>query len=247
MSHFSAQFSVTVKPNKDSKRLALTGTFTLEVTPTHLRLLNLVGTIPITGWAYRELKNFSLGKDCVEIDCGRSSGTGAGTFIFVTKEAKEVVRVIQHYIEKQLAGVRMPPSENAPAKAVNDSPPLKSKCSAEPSPPLKKAYHNYKPVVENDYGTTQDVLGMHLCGVCVCVCVCVCVYCMCVCVCVYIVCVCVCVCVYLCVIVCNHLPPHSILFFCPSYTALCVHELGIKCVSILSASLNYPCMVRTTY
>ena len=118
-------------------------------------------------------------------------------------------QVMQHYIEKQLDD-RVPPSESAPAKACNGSPPLKLKGSTEPTPPLKKTYHNYKPVVENDYGTSQDILGMQ----CVCVCVwggggggVICVLCACgfvcgLCVGLYVVYVWVCVYVCMCVFVC---------------------------------------------
>ena len=117
------------------------------------------GAVPIKGWTYRELKTFGNGKDYVEIEFGHSAKTGAGTFSFVTNEAKEVVRVMQYYIDKQLVDHSSPHSDSASAKALFDND------SGSVKPKLSTPYHNNKSVVENICTTNQDVLGMQ--SVCV--------------------------------------------------------------------------------
>ena len=155
----AAQFTVTLKANKDSKRLGLTGTYTLEVTPILVRLFEIGNTMPIVGWSYHELRSFTLSKGCVELECGRAAGTSAGKFVIVTKEAKEVLRVMQHYIERQLIGSGRGSAGGGQDKAQPDElcVPLTPKCSAESPPSLKKSRPDFKQVVENDYATNQDV------------------------------------------------------------------------------------------
>ena len=120
--------------------------------------------MPAMGWAYHELKSFSADKSSMEVECGRSSGTGAGTFVFLTKEAREVLRVLQHHIEKQLMGRGRGSDGGAQTipQPSDDCAPLKPKCLSDSPPPFKKPHLlHVKPVVENDYATGQDVQSMY--------------------------------------------------------------------------------------
>ena len=93
---------MTLKHNKSAISAGLVGTYNLEITPTQIRLTEINQTVPVVVWTYQEIRSFNVGKNTFNLEVGRRAQTGAGEFVFNTKCADEVYKVIEHHIASQL-------------------------------------------------------------------------------------------------------------------------------------------------
>ena len=93
---------MTLKQNKSAISSGLVGTYNLLITPTDMRLTEINQTVPVVVWTYQEIRAFSKSKNTFNLEVGRRAQTGAGEFVFNTKCAEEVFKVIEHHVGRQL-------------------------------------------------------------------------------------------------------------------------------------------------
>lgn len=110
------KYEVLIEPNEDSNRLKLDGKYLLVVSLDDVKLVK-----PETGevsmqWEYKHLKKYGKSMGKFNLECGRASKTGPGTFFFMTNEGRKIFNHIHSNI--QLLG-----SKTAGAQSLQKSSP----------------------------------------------------------------------------------------------------------------------------
>ena len=93
---------MTLKQNKSATSAGLVGTYSLMITPTELRLIEINQTVPLVVWTYQEIRSFTRDRNVFNLEVGRRAQTGAGEFFFNTQHADEVYKLIEYHVERQL-------------------------------------------------------------------------------------------------------------------------------------------------
>lgn len=113
-------YRVTVEENETSIKMALSGTYSLELYPTMLALVAPSGAKIFT-LPYKHLKNYGKQSGKFHFETGKNSPIGIGKLLLVTSCSKEVFGVVHNNIKKM--------RENIQDELGNPKPP--------PAPPQK--------------------------------------------------------------------------------------------------------------
>lgn len=97
--NFTGTYRVTVEETETSVKMALSGTYSLELTPTLLSLTAPSGAKIFT-LSYRFLRNYGKQSGQFHFQTGKNSPIGEGSLIFVTSCSKEVFGIVHNNIKK---------------------------------------------------------------------------------------------------------------------------------------------------
>lgn len=114
---------MTIEETETSVKMALSGTYSLELTPSLLALIAPSGAKIFT-LSYRFLRNYGKQSGQFHIHTGKNSPIGEGKLIFVTSCSKEVFGIVHNNIKKL--------RENAPARP--NEPVRKTSSETQPTP-----------------------------------------------------------------------------------------------------------------
>lgn len=148
-----------MEQNESARRLNFTGAYNLEITPAKITLVAANSGAEMAIWKYKHLRTYGKAHGKFNFECGRSSETGAGTFIFNTTCAKEIFGVVHRNIKQmriqmeqeaqervgmQMTQSSLPKQQSVPAlsqphKAASTKPSAKRQHQQPPKPaPYKK-------------------------------------------------------------------------------------------------------------
>lgn len=146
---------MTVEENETSIKMALSGTYSLELYPTMLSLVAPSGA-KIFSLPYRHLKNYGKQSGKFHFETGKNSPIGIGKLLLVTSCSKEVFGVVHNNIKKmredtpdQQGPKPVPPQKPdkyQPTQAVSHPQPVQS--VEQPPLPKKKISTTTRPVSE---------------------------------------------------------------------------------------------------
>lgn len=91
---------MTLEDNTTTRRLNLTGSYNLEVTPIGLALIAAHSGASIAEWQYKQIKSYGKSGGNFSFESGRGAETGEGTFIFITSCGKEIFGIIHRNIKR---------------------------------------------------------------------------------------------------------------------------------------------------
>ena len=89
-----------VVPNEDSERLELEGKYLLVISLDGVKLVKPENGQVFAHWEYKHLKKYGKSTGKFNLESGRASKTGPGTFIFVTNEGSKIFNHIHGNIQK---------------------------------------------------------------------------------------------------------------------------------------------------
>lgn len=151
---------MTLEQNESAQKHKFTSTYNLEITPAKITLVAANSGAEMAVWKYKHLRTYGKAHGKFNFECGRSSETGAGTFIFNTTCAKEIFGVVHRNIKQmrvqieqeaqervgmQMAQTSLPKQQSVPLlsqphKAASTKPSAKHQRQqpAKPAPYRKK-------------------------------------------------------------------------------------------------------------
>ena len=88
-----------VEPNEDSDRLELEGKYLLVISLDDIKLVKPENGQVFAQWEYKHLKKYGKSTGKFNLESGRASKTGPGTFIFVTNEGRKIFNHIHGNIQ----------------------------------------------------------------------------------------------------------------------------------------------------
>lgn len=88
-----------VEPNEDSDRLELEGKYLLVVSLDDVKLVKPENGQVFAQWEYKHLKKYGKSTGKFNLESGRASKTGPGTFIFMTNEGRKIFNHIHGNIQ----------------------------------------------------------------------------------------------------------------------------------------------------
>lgn len=91
---------MTVEENETSIKMNLSGTYSLELTPSKLTLKSTTSGATIFTFSYKFLKNYGKQSGQFHFETGKYAPIGEGKLIFVTTCSKEIFGVVHNNIKR---------------------------------------------------------------------------------------------------------------------------------------------------
>ena len=134
-------YRVTIEENETSIKMALSGTYSLELYPTMLSLVAPSGAKIFT-LPYKNLKNYGKQSGKFHFETGKNSPIGIGKLLLVTSCSKEVFGVVHNNIKKmredQQGGNPKPPPPKPDKYQPSQAIPRPQAAQSVEQPPLPK-------------------------------------------------------------------------------------------------------------